>query len=556
VASQWRIRHKLILGLGLVVAIMALQLAGTLKGLMSYRTTMGTIDGKWVELDKVGNLREAINLLRQYSASSRTEAAEFKDKLLHARGALAAYQNELEEITQRNHDEEKAYKQAEWVPAIEGLLAQLNKAVKEEVEKGNIDDGPTPKLSERPEIKTLIDQTLTACADLNKTISDDWYARGSRQAKNDYRFSMSVVLSTSVLGVLLMGGLLRTYYRWVFYPVRDLITGAGRVAGGDFGHRIEVHSGDEFEDLAAAFNDMTHRLHFMYSDLARQVNERSRQLVRSERLAGVGFLAAGVAHEINNPLASIAFCSEALDRRLSGVLVSLPGTRDEDREVVAKYLKMIQQEAFRCKEITQRLLEFSRGGERRREPTDLGELIQGVFDVVQHLQNCKGKQLVFQPGLRLTAGVNAQEIKSVVLNLVVNALDSMDEGGTLTITLGQNDGMAEMVFADTGCGMTPETLENIFEPFFTRSRTGKGTGLGLSISHRIISQHGGEIEAVSPGLNQGSTFTVRLPLQPAGDQGSGVRIQGPEGSVQQNGTRDGEVGLGHPGPGRRDRKAA
>ncbi len=348
----------------------------------------------------------------------------------------------------------------------------------------------------------------------------------------------------------------------MFYPVRDLIAGSGRVAHGDFESRIDVHSGDEFEDLAAAFNDMTHRLHFMYSDLARQVNERSRQLVRSERLAGVGFLAAGVAHEINNPLASIAFCSEALERRLSGILAAMTGKHEEDREVVTKYLKMIQQESFRCKEITQRLLEFSRGGERRREPTDLAELIQGVFDVVQHLQNCKGKQLVFQPRGRLIAWVNAQEIKSVVLNLVVNALDSMDEGGTLTITLRQTDGMAEMVFADTGCGMPAEVLENIFEPFFTRSRTGKGTGLGLSISHRIINHHGGDIEADSPGPNQGSTFTVRLPLQPAEEQKSEVRGQKAEVRDQKSGIREQrsengeqEVRVGEQGTGQKRRAA-
>src|SRR5207244_3596557 len=136
------------------------------------------------------------------------------------------------------------------------------------------------------------------------------------------------------------------------------------ISHGDFDHRIEVHSGDEMEDLAAAFNDMTGRLREMYRDLARQVNDRSRQLVRSERLAGVGFLAAGVAHEINNPLASIAFCSESLERRLADLLaVQRPGMANEEREVITKYLKMIQQEAFRCKEITQRLLEFSRGGE-------------------------------------------------------------------------------------------------------------------------------------------------------------------------------------------------
>ena len=147
--------------------------------------------------------------------------------------------------------------------------------------------------------------------------------------------------------------------------------------------------------------------------------------------------------------------------------------------------------------------------------------------MVEHLQTSKGKRIVFEPGDCLVASVNAQEIKSVVLNLVVNALDSMDENGTLAVTLAQRDRMAEMQFADTGCGMSAEILENIFEPFFTRSRTGKGTGLGLSISHRIITQHGGEIEAASPGLNQGSTFRVRVPLQPAGlgDQPSAISHQ-------------------------------
>src|SRR5262249_39768061 len=127
-------------------------------------------------------------------------------------------------------------------------------------------------------------------------------------------------------------------------------------------------------------------------------------------------------------------------------------------------LAMVQEEACGCKEITQRLLEFSRGGERKREQTDLGELIQSVLEVVQHLQNCRGKEVTFKPTYRVVAWVNAQEIKSVVLNLIVNALDSMDEGGKVAISLGRRDGNAELVFKDTGCGMTAEVLENIFEP--------------------------------------------------------------------------------------------
>src|SRR5207245_1986675 len=226
-----------------------------------------------------------------------------------------------------------------------------------------------------------------------------------------YHLRMWIVLTTSGVGSVVMVSLLRFFYGWIFNPIRDLEQGVHRVARGDFEHRIELHSGDEMEELAAAFNDMTNRLDEMYRDLAHQVNERSRQLVRSERLASVGFLAAGVAHEINNPLASIAFCSEALESRLADVLTKAP----KDSEIITKYLRMIQQEAFRCKAITQRLLEFSRGGERRRESTDLAELIQSVLDMVQHLQNGKGKQIVFEPTDGLSAWANTQEIKSVVL---------------------------------------------------------------------------------------------------------------------------------------------
>jgi signal transduction histidine kinase len=296
---------------------------------------------------------------------------------------------------------------------------------------------------------------------------------------------------------------------WVFAPIKQLQAGVQRVAAEDFDHPIALKSGDELEDLANAFDAMTARLRDVYRDFERQVRERSQQLVRSERLVSVGFLAAGVAHEINNPLASIVFCSDALERRLTDLLEHFP----HEREAVTKYLTMIHEEAFRCKEITGKLLDFTRG-ERRREPTDLGQLIQTVLEVAQHLPNCKGKTIRYHPLAHVTAAVNAPDVKSVVLNLVVNALDSMEAGGTLTITLDLRGAMAELVFADNGCGMTPDVLQNLFEPFFTRSRTGKGTGLGLSLSHQIIDEHEGVIEATSPGPNRGSTFVVRIPLQP------------------------------------------
>ena len=232
---------------------------------------------------------------------------------------------------------------------------------------------------------------------LHGAIYDGLWAR-KKTAKDDCRHQPDAGAHRHAVGVLLMTGLLRFFYRWTFTRSATCNRASAGWPRATSSIASRSTAATRCEELAAAFNDMTGRLRDMYRDLARQVNERSRQLVRSERLAGVGFLAAGVAHEINNPLASIAFCSEALEAPARATLLGAPAACGRptatDREVVAKYLKMIQEEAFRCKEITQRLLDFSRGGERKREPTDLGELIQAVLDMVQHLQNCKGKQIV------------------------------------------------------------------------------------------------------------------------------------------------------------------
>src|SRR5262249_44503806 len=152
--------------------------------------------------------------------------------------------------------------------------------------------------------------------------------------------------------------------------------------------------------------------------------------------------------------------AEALERRLQAVLpAAMSAAADgdaSDSEVLHRYLKMIQQEAFRCKEITTKLLDFSRTGERKREDTDLAGLNRNVLEIARHLPNCRGKEITFQPEAYVVAPVNAQDLKSVILNLVVNALDSMDEIGKLEIRLASKDGFAVMSFSDSGCGMQPE----------------------------------------------------------------------------------------------------
>ena len=174
---------------------------------------------------------------------------------------------------------------------------------------------------------------------------------------------------------------------------------------------------------------------------------------------------------------------------------------------------MIQEEAFRCKSITEKLLDFSRCAEIQRERTDLAGLIQGVVEMIRHMGKYRGKRSSSspaRPSWRTSTARRSSRSCSTWWSTRSTRWTPTARSGSTSATA---DGMAEMVFADDGCGMTPEVLENIFEPFFTRRRVGKGTGLGLSITHRIISQHQGEITATSPGEDQGATFVVRLPVR-------------------------------------------
>jgi signal transduction histidine kinase len=287
-----------------------------------------------------------------------------------------------------------------------------------------------------------------------------------------------------------------------------LVKGSRRVATGQFSFRIHLDTRDEMSELADAMNQMTARFQAIRDDLDRQVKERTKQVVRSEQLASVGFLAAGVSHEINNPLASIALCAESLEGRVRDLLAD----DNPDHAVIGQYLRMIQTEAFRCKEITEKLLDFSRMGEFQRQNTDLRELVQNVIDMVGHLGKYQERQIAFASGPSVVALVNTQELKQVVLNLLTNGLESLDRGGVVQVELRTRDNTAEIIFTDNGCGMSPEVMEHLFEPFFTRRRGGQGTGLGLSITYRIVADHDGEIEVHSDGPGRGSRFCVRLPL--------------------------------------------
>jgi signal transduction histidine kinase len=324
----------------------------------------------------------------------------------------------------------------------------------------------------------------------------------AHEVRGRYRTLIITTWASALAAVVLLLGLGLLTYSWVFRPLRHLGHGSRRIAGGDFGFRIELDTCDEMADLGQALNDMTARFQEIRDDLDHQVQLRTKEVVRSEQLASVGFLAAGVAHEINNPLASIAMCAESLEARIGS----------EVDAVASRYLQLIQSEAFRCKGITEKLLDFSRVGEVRRQVTALGALVHDVVDMLRHVGRFAHKTVSFVDGPDVLVLANPQEIKQVVLNLLVNALDSIDEDGEVVLRVSRDGDEAKLVLTDNGCGMNEEVLKNLFEPFFTSRPSKKGTGLGLSIVHRIVADHEGRIEVMSDGPTCGATFCVILPV--------------------------------------------
>jgi signal transduction histidine kinase len=397
----------------------------------------------------------------------------------------------------------------ETLAKIEGVLARIQQ---------HEADGPDWFLDNEAKVSQLrsdVDELRRLAAELPSHLHER-LRQLSTDVRIQYRWAISLAWATATLAALLLVAAVQLFRKWIARPLATLVEGSREVAAGKFDHRIRLESRDEMRELAEAMNAMTARFQEIRDDLDCQVRERTKQVVRSEQLASVGFLAAGVAHEINNPLASIAMCSESLETRLGELMSQAGDTNAAERDVIRSYLEMIQKEAFRCKQITEKLLDFSRMGDSERHHTDLRELVSGVIEMLRHLGKYQNKTVVLAGDEPVIAEVCPPELKQVVLNLITNGLDSVDAGGTVTVSVHGRASNAQIVVEDNGCGMSEDVIQHLFEPFFTRRRGGHGTGLGLSISYRIVEEHNGQLVAYSDGVGRGSRFTVTLPFrQPA-----------------------------------------
>jgi two-component system, NtrC family, phosphoglycerate transport system sensor histidine kinase PgtB len=247
-----------------------------------------------------------------------------------------------------------------------------------------------------------------------------------------------------------------------------------------------------------------------YAELAeahRQLKEAQAQLVQSGRMAAVGQMAAGIAHEINNPLSAVLTYAEVFAERLQQAGAALPPSL-ADADTV---LQRIRAGAARCKSISDNLLSFSRQPDRRRVPVNLARVVDLTLELMQIRIDRSGLKLVCDVSPSLWVLGAESSLQQVLTNLVVNAMQAMGAGGTLTIRARAADGKAELEVVDTGSGMSPEVMEHIFEPFFTTKPVGQGTGLGLFIVHGLVTELGGTITVDSrPGA--GAQFGVTLEL--------------------------------------------
>jgi len=363
--------------------------------------------------------------------------------------------------------------------------------------------------TQRSAINIVLGQLATLSSDVRQTITTKQHAAEQKRERTMY--SITALCLLAVIGAVAIG--LRQY-RSVMRPLDRISLAVRNFTSGQLTQRIEPTGDREFVELATAFNLMAAELEGLYRQLEEKVAAKSRELVRSERLASVGYLAAGVAHEMNNPLGIIAGYGERSLQHLSR------GLDDTTLSSAQRAIKIMCDEAFRCKEITQRLLALARPGSGHRRPLPIATVIQEVISNLGGLPEFADRRITLESRAKADLLVlgNDGELRQVMLNLMLNALQATGGefgGGTgeVRISVAENGPNIEIRVRDNGSGMSAETLAQVFEPFFTdkRGRQRPGTGLGLSITHAIVLDHGGRIFAQSDGPGRGSQFTVCLP---------------------------------------------
>jgi len=313
-----------------------------------------------------------------------------------------------------------------------------------------------------------------------------------------------LLFAVSLVAILVSSVVVWYVVRKATDPLRELRDSAEAVGRGDFTRRVPVRSRDECGELADVFNRMTGNLQQSRAQLEETVQtlkSTQGQLIQSEKLSAVGEFVAGVAHELNNPLAAVVGFAEML--------------KDSEADTKnRRYLDMIYKSAQRCQKIVQALLSFARRHQPERKPMSVNTMVEAVLEMLNYQLRTSNIEVVTQlsPSLPVVLA-DGHQIQQVLLNVINNARQAMENqqtGGRIKVITEVLGAYVRIIIHDNGPGISEENLARIFDPFFTTKKVGQGTGLGLSLCYGIIKEHGGNIKPSSrPG--EGAKFTIELP---------------------------------------------
>ncbi len=306
-------------------------------------------------------------------------------------------------------------------------------------------------------------------------------------------FLLSIVITTLIILALL---LLQT--QLILRPITQIISMSDKVIKGDLSARVGIRPAGEMGNLCRAIDQMADAVEEREKQLKIAT---SKQLTQSAKLASIGRLAAGIAHEINNPLTGVLTFAHLLQQN-----ESLDNQSKEDLGVIIR-------ETTRVRGIVRGLLDFARESPPQKQWIDINDVLMQTMTLVKSQKDFNKVTVVEDLGSDLPNILgDKNQLQQVFLNISLNACEAMEAGGTLKITTSAGDGRVYISFQDTGTGIKEEYLDDIFEPFFTTKPPTRGTGLGLSVSYGIVQRHGGSIDVKSK-IGEGSTFTVILPLE-------------------------------------------
>ena len=471
--------------------------SGTARRLFIAFAVMLSIFGaaSWLALSSLGEVQaglqqikereEGVRLALQLASAVRDQYAHQAHTIILGNTSHLTYYTEaarrVEELTGAVKARAQASDERAWVAEIERLTGELDQIFRLRIVPAVVRHDAETIQEEHGRAQlavTLIQERADRLVDRFETTIGDIQDQVRAVERAARRWTLLFLVGAP----LLAAGIGLSIYRSVARPVARLREGAARWAAGDLDARVEIATQDEFGALAGQFNAMT-----------RSLQDHQGQLIQSEKLAGIGRLAAGVAHEINNPLAVILGYVRILRRKADGEL--------------AADLGVVEDEAVRAQVIVEGLLDLSRPLAISPEPVDLAALCREVVTRLDETGRLAGAR-VEVAGQAQVEG-HPQKLRQVVLNLVKNAAEAAGAGGRVGIDLSAPaGGGATLAVTDSGPGLTPEAQGKLFEPFFTTKPA--GTGLGLAVSLGIVQAHGGTLEAESPP-GGGARFTVRLP---------------------------------------------